>query len=450
MAHAEPTAVGTTAQPPRTNKHKSAAQAFVFGEPRRKHLPSQSDGGSGQSSLAHRPGAGGAGRAASPRLQRSHTNSSSSNSANQQQQQQQQPQKTAHEASRNRLPHVGNPFRYEGGRRYLRDPTLDYPLPVDLPELHRQSMRLLMLMRLFGAPFCNSTFDSDAPPTKVLEIGCGTALWTTACHDYFKEHGHNNISFTGLDIAPLAPNLKATGINWHFVQHDLRKQPLPFADGEFDFVFIKDLGLCIGHAGSVEAPMMETIRILKPGGVLELWESDHVFRALLPNPGVPPTSTEDEQEQAEACAAYLMSPYTAFAPSQNKYLVDHNSWLESALTKRGLVAAPCGMVAWAIGSHVDTLKDSGSCRIALPFSETRWEQQAKKHLTPYQASLRQTALETSVQFIESIEPLLKEESGKRQDEWDGWKAGMMKDLLEGGGTSNGECLELGAWWATRY
>ena len=312
-------------------------------------------------------------------------------------------------------------------------------------------MRLLLFMRLLGGPFCNTTLSGDSPPTKVLEIACGTALWTSACYDYFKRQGHSNISFTGLDIAPLAPDLRTSGINWRFVQHDLRNHPFPFQDGEFDFVFIKDTGFVASHAGSKENPMKETMRILKPGGVVELWESDHVFRTLLPDPAVPPGVTEDEEEQAEANAAYIIGPSTAFAPSQNKYLPDYNSWIEATLSKRALIPAPCGMVTWAFGSHSDVIKGIGSRRIAIPFSEARWEQQAKRPpLTPHQASLRLTALETSVQFIESMEPFLKEESGKRQDEWDRWKAGMMKDLLEGNGTSSGECLELGAWWATRY
>ena len=311
-------------------------------------------------------------------------------------------------------------------------------------------MRLLLFMRLFGAPFCNSTFDEDSPPRKVLEIACGTALWSSACHDWFKRHGHDKISFTGLDIAPLAPDLKATGVNFRFVQHDLRKQPFPFPDGEFDFIFVKDSGFCVSNAGMRASPMQETMRMLKPGGVVELWESDHVFRTLLPNPAVPPHTTEDEILQAKACAVYFISPETAFAPSQNVFIHDYNSWVEDALAKHTLIASPCAMVGWAMSSHSDELGDVGNRRLAVPFSTTRWERQSKRAvLTPNQDSLRRTALETSVQFIVSMEPLLKEASGKRQDEWDRWKASMMKDLLEGGGTANGECLELGAWWATR-
>ena len=332
----------------------------------------------------------------------------------------------------------------------MRDLSLPYPLPVDLPELHRQSLRSLLLMRVYGAPFCNSTFDEENAPRKVLEIGCGTALWSSACSDFFKSLGHDKISFTGLDIAPLAPDLNTQGVDWRFVQHDLRKQSMPFPDQEFDFIFIKDSGFCVSSSIAKTSPLKETMRMLKPGGIVELWESDHVIRTLLPNPTQPKGLSENEIEQAEASGAYIITSNTSFVPTQNKYLADYNTWVESALGKRGLTAAPCGMASWALGFHSDTLKDAGSRRIALPFTDTRWEREAgRPPLTSYQISLRRTALETSIGFIESMEPVLKEVSGKRQDEWDRWRALVAQDLLENRGALNGECFESGAWWATK-
>jgi len=45
--------------------------------------------------------------------------------------------------------------------------------------------------------------------------------------------------------------------------------------------------------------------------------------------------------------------------------------------------------------------------------------------------------------------VLREVSGKSQDEWDGWLGKMMNDLVKDNGTSWGECLEVGAWWARK-
>lgn len=74
---------------------------------------------------------------------------------------------------------------------------------------------------------------------------------------------------------------------------------------------------------------------------------------------------------------------------------------------------------------------------------------ATSTLTAEESAIRKAALLTIVQLIESLEPLLKEASGKVQAEWDRWWAGMMIDLLEQKGTVNGECMEVGAWWGRK-
>lgn len=345
-----------------------------------------------------------------------------------------------------------SPYRYQGGRRYLEDAALAYPLPVDLTELHRQLMRTLLCMRLHGKPFRNKVFDEENAPKKVLEAACGTALWSSACHDYFEALGHDKISFTGVDLAPLPPDLKASGMDWRFVHHDIRDGFAPFGDDEFDFVFIKDI-MFLRQDGIVprQNPLSEVLRVLRPGGVIEIWESDYVFRTLVPNPTLAKDLAEDELELAKECAVYPIDPSTSFAQTRNTAISQYNDWLESALEKRHLPAAPCAYITWMFTAHADELNDSGSRRIAVPFCEMRWEKENNKPpLDDYQLSLRQCALQNCFDFMDALEPLLKEESGKRQDEWDRWKAGLVSELMHGNGAADGECLELGAWWATKY
>ncbi|MCJ1238357.1 hypothetical protein MMC14_006346 [Varicellaria rhodocarpa] len=381
--------------------------------------------------------------------------------------------------------YMTNPFEHRYGRRFLKDPSLPYPLPVDLAELHRQTLRTLMLIDASGAPFCNSLFQNSAPK-KVLELACGSAFWSSTCHDWLKGRGASNVSFVGLDIAPLAPDLQRSGMNWQFVQHDLSIPPLPFLDATFDFVFIKDAGLCTANPETVNQtknsdneainPFNEAMRILKQGGILEVWESDHTFRTLLPHPSIPTHMTEEDIEQAQESATYLISPSTAFARCQNEYLRDYNKWVERALEERGLSATPCTALNWGFSHDADVWAELGCRRLAIPFGEVRWEREGiggqiepargrsrtqttkaaekqavvqPKILTPDQAALRNAALTTTIQFIESLETLLKEASGKRQDEWNRWWASMTNDLLEQNGTFNGECLEFGAWWGRK-
>ena len=368
--------------------------------------------------------------------------------------------------------YMANPFTYRHGRRYLRDPSITYPLPIDLIELHRQNLRTLLLMNVFGAPFCSTLF-GDEPPRKVLEVACGAAFWSSACHDYFKRENHANVSFTGLDVAPLAPDLRLHGMDWRFVQHDLRKSPLPFEDEEFDFIFVKDTSFCRFN------PMVELMRYLKLGGVIEIWESDVLIRCILPYPSKILAAAEEDVDQAERTATYIITSETAFTQPQNAYLQDFNLWAKKAFDKLKLTTTPCAIMSVA-ARESDVHRDVGSLRLAIPFGEVRWEREgiggefvekkdkndlnkpagksasrigesliSHKRLTKDQAALRHTALTTMLGLIDSLEPILKLESGMKQDEWDRWWAGLNTDLLANGGTLNGECLEIGAWWARK-
>jgi SAM-dependent methyltransferase len=340
-----------------------------------------------------------------------------------------------------------------------------YPLPCDLAEIHRQTLRSMVLMQVFDAPYCAPYFE-DKPPKRVLEVACGSGAWSTACHDYLGRD--TALSFTGLDIVPLAPDLSKAGLRWQFVQHDLRKQPLPFPDGHFDLVFVKDTGLCTSAANLQAEPLSEFLRILKSGGTLEIWDSDHIIRTLLPNPPIAPGLSEEQLEQAEDTATYTISAATPFAHAQNPYLKDYNAWATKAFERRKLTGVPCAFIGMAFSAETESFRDYGSRRIAIPLTELRWEKdpQVRKGsvgqddatpqaysqpriLTPDQIALRKTALNTIVQMIEGLESILMEASGKSKDEWDRWWTGMMTDLFHNEGAASGECLEVGAWWGQK-
>lgn len=323
----------------------------------------------------------------------------------------------------------------------------------------------MVLMQVFDAPYCAPYFE-DSPPRRVLEVACGSGAWSTACHDYLGRG--SAISFTGFDILPLAPDLSKSGLRWQFVQHDLRKQPLPFFDGQFDFVFVKDTGLCTSAASLQAEPLSELLRVLKSGGTLEVWDSDYIIRTLLPNPPVAPGLSEEQLEQAEDTATYSISAATPFAQAQNPYLRDYNTWATKAFERRKLTGVPCAFIGMAFSAETESFRHYGSRRIAIPLSEVRWEKDPQvrkcsvgqadssdearpqiRILTPDQLALRKTALHTIVQMIEGLESMLMEASGKSKDEWDRWWTAMITDLLHDEGAASGECLEVGAWWGQK-
>ena len=363
---------------------------------------------------------------------------------------------------------LSSPFELRHGRRYLRE--VPYPLPCDLPEIQRQNLRTLLGCKIFGRPVCAPKVAKDLPK-KVLELGCGSGYWSTMCHEYLCSLGQKDTSFTGLDLAPLAPDHSKQGLNWNFVQHDLRRHTLPFEDGEFDLVMLKDLSLVLQLGHPFEKFLDESMRVLGEGGSLEIWESDHVMRALLPHPPPPPSKQKADHEFAKQTGTFLISPGTPFAPVQNKYLSQANNWIQEALDRRKLPPLPCSRIAQVLYQEPELLGDVGIRRVAVPLGELRWERDATNvrndspktpqkgkakasgdvaSLTEEQYAIRQTALMTVLQKIESLEPLLKEVSGKNTEEWSHWWASMMSNLLDPSrGALSGECLEVGAWWATK-
>ncbi|KAI0014925.1 hypothetical protein F4780DRAFT_133187 [Xylariomycetidae sp. FL0641] len=386
------------------------------------------------------------------------------------------------------------PFIVRNNRTYIHEPTLAYPLPVDLAELHRQSLRTLLTFQLFGGPIISSAF-TNKPPQRVLEVGCGSAFWSMMCHRFFAQHGHSNIYFTGMDIVPLAgagldSNTKPDkDMRWRFVQHDVRKIQWPFADNEFDLIMVKDLSLANGFRDS-QALFEEEIRVLKPGGVLEIWDTDHTIRMLRPHvlktasaskrDDSDSSSDEEDEDNVTKLGAYIMTTNTPLSAPLNPFLVEYNGWATKALDAAGLSAIPCTLVGPWLLQESEILTDVRSKRLAVPLSEIKWEREGVggvvtkdgksyidtmkgkgkaadgktgrargKTLSAAQSALRRTALETTVQQILSLEPLLREASGKSQDEWDGWATKMANDLLRDNGTSWGECLEIGAWTARK-
>ncbi|KAI9777935.1 MAG: hypothetical protein M1839_008470 [Geoglossum umbratile] len=371
--------------------------------------------------------------------------------------------------------YVSSPYATHHGRRYVADPKNAYPLPCDIPELNRQNLRTILLTTVYGAPFCAPSLSSK-PPRTVLDVGCGTGLWSSYCHDYFTHLGYPDVEFTGLDVVPIAPDLKEQGVNWKFVLHDIRRNKLPFSDESFDMVFLKDMAIAMPTTGSEFPIFDEILRVLKPGGVIEIWESDATIRALLPQPAIPPNTTDRALQQAVATGTYPLVPGTGFSASQNAYVQDYNAWISKAFEKRMITLLPCTVIS-PMMLQEEKLADCGNRRLVVLLGEVRWEREGvggrsnegrrpsessvgsiskgkgrqieRVALTEEQLALRSTALLTFVQMIESLEPVLKEASKKGQDEWDRWWTGMMTSLYEQKGATSGEGLEVGSWWARK-
>lgn len=437
-----------------------------------KQVPSSASGSQGSTTTTTSSSGSGAKRQPSTSSEVPSSSGNGKQSKQQQQDAQQQQQQR---------PHV----RQRHGRGYLEAPGVSYPLPIDLPEIHRQSLRTMLLTEVHGAPVRSPL---TRPPKRVLEIGCGPGIWSLLCHRHFKSLGINNVSFTGVDIAPGETSMMTpdADMDWTYVQHDMLQAPWPFPDDHFDLVFHKEMTLAVPEPQHADFSA-QSFRVLKPGCYLEIWEVDHLIRLLRPH-----TASEQDKEVMKL-GAYVLKLNTPLSAPSNPFLVEYNHWLSLALEKRMIMPNPCTTVNHLLFSESE-LTDVHSHRLVIPFSEIRWEGQdgvpkvitkdgkayvntskagataaestttrkqsaiaasektekpSRVPLTDVGLAVRRTALLTLVQEIQAQELMLREVNGKGQDEWNSWIDKMTNDLMSEGGTSWGECLETGAWWAKK-
>ncbi|KAK7952274.1 S-adenosyl-L-methionine-dependent methyltransferase [Apiospora aurea] len=394
----------------------------------------------------------------------------------------------------------------QNGRRFYSDPTLAYPFPIDLKETHRQTLSTLLRLRLnggcpvlrsdelvgtgtgAGASLSSSVSSVSSqqqhqnfkPPRRVLEVGCGSGVWSMLCHRYFVQHGHNAVSFVGLDIrggggggggaSTSTSNISASNggssnggstrsggssngagrggkdeedaavgppalvdedcddMYWQFVQHDCRQAPWPLESAAFDLVVFKDMSTAFTQK-ELAAVTDELVRVLRPGGVLEVWDVDSVLRSLKPNapdslaankgrrsgsvgggsgsvgsssPGgnnnnnnrnhrdhrqhQSHSSQQQQKKQQEKDDAYAeLGVYDVDAnilgPSSNPYIVEYNGWLSQACDARTVSPVPCATIGPFLVQEAETLEGMISKRFAVPLStDIGWE---KRHQRMY-------------------------------------------------------------------
>jgi SAM-dependent methyltransferase len=137
--------------------------------------------------------------------------------------------------------------------------------------------------------------DVEFPPgARVLEIGCGPG---PVARELAARPGVREV--VGVDPSPeflaRAKELAAGLANLTFVEGDGRA--LPFDEGEFDVVVCHTV-LC--HVPGPEAVLAETVRVLRPGGMLAVFDGDYITTTVATGPFDP------LQACAESCRENLV------------------------------------------------------------------------------------------------------------------------------------------------
>jgi len=87
-------------------------------------------------------------------------------------------------------------------------------------------------------------------------------------HDEFAARGRDDVKFVGMDVVPVYAPM--TDVDFTFVRHNCLSIPFPFQDGEFDYVFIRDMSQAIPDTPVQSDLLAECLRVLREGGTLEV------------------------------------------------------------------------------------------------------------------------------------------------------------------------------------
>ena len=110
--------------------------------------------------------------------------------------------------------------------------------------------------------------DPKKIPSRVLDIGCGTGIWIASMHDEFAARGRDDVKFVGMDIVPVYAPM--TDVDFTFVRHNCLNIPYPFQDGEFDYIFMRDMSSAIPVTSVQSDVLSECLRVLREGGIVEV------------------------------------------------------------------------------------------------------------------------------------------------------------------------------------
>ncbi|CAG8714795.1 27802_t:CDS:2, partial [Dentiscutata erythropus] len=157
-------------------------------------------------------------------------------------------------------------FKYKNGRRFLKNASIFYFLPLDELESDRMQLRHDVDWHIW-----RSNFSSPIETTltlggiQVLDVACGSGLWAfEMASDYPLSE------FTGVDIAPIFPS-DVMPPNVTFKQCDIL-EGLPYSDCSFYYIHVKDLFHHIPL--KIIREQLFPVRILKPGGWIEIQDRD--------------------------------------------------------------------------------------------------------------------------------------------------------------------------------
>ncbi|CAG8690218.1 3952_t:CDS:2 [Cetraspora pellucida] len=168
-----------------------------------------------------------------------------------------------------------NKFFFESGRRFHNVKNAVYFLPNDDDECDRLHLQHFIERYVWQSNFL-APVDRllNKEGAKVLDVGTGAGSWLLEMATNYPK-----AKFIGIDISPVQPDFIKPK-NTEFIEANVL-EPLPFKDNTFDFIFQRIL--YVGIPGkNWPSVVNELVRVLKPGGYIELMECDFQYNIMGP------------------------------------------------------------------------------------------------------------------------------------------------------------------------
>ncbi|RUS34728.1 S-adenosyl-L-methionine-dependent methyltransferase [Jimgerdemannia flammicorona] len=161
-------------------------------------------------------------------------------------------------------------FRWMEGRKYHAVKGSSYFLPRDNQEIDRLIMQHYLVKSIFeGSVLSAAEQVFTRKDATILDVGCGPGTWII---DIAADHPDTECH--AIDMSPIFPEtLNPPNISFHKCNV---LEGLPFEDESFDFVHMRSLIFGL-RAGEWPAVLAELFRVTKPGGFIQLVESEVAY-----------------------------------------------------------------------------------------------------------------------------------------------------------------------------
>ncbi|KAL9549034.1 hypothetical protein MBANPS3_005398 [Mucor bainieri] len=191
------------------------------------------------------------------------------------------------------------------GRKFHANDKIAYLLPEDNDEMNRLNKQHLVLKYTLQSNFQAPLQEKLEQGITVLDSGCGPAGWLFDMAEDFP-----NSQFHGIDITSTFPH-DTKPSNCEFTIANITEK-IPYPDNYFDYIHQRLLILGLTNA-NWDFALKELLRVLKPGGYIELHEPDlqdlnnmgpllkqlqYTMSNMLQTRGMPPKISNELQDRA--------------------------------------------------------------------------------------------------------------------------------------------------------